>query len=186
MCALVGLLLVCAGCRLDMHVEPRYDPYAATNFFGDGQSARMPVAGTVSREDLSWGPQELLSTGKIDGALAEMFPFPVTRDVLERGRDRFDIYCSPCHGLSGDGDGMIVQRGMAPPPSYHIERLRAAPVGHLFDVITNGLGRMYPYGYRITPGDRWAIISYIRALQLSRQVPINELSETEQKKLQGE
>ena len=110
-CAAVGLLLVCAGCRLDMHVQPRYNPYDATDFFGDGQSARMPVAGTVSRGDLSWGPQELLYTGKINGALAEVFPFPVTREVLERGRDRFNIYCTPCHGLSGDGDGMIVQRG---------------------------------------------------------------------------
>ncbi len=114
------------------------------------------------------------------------FPFPITREVLERGRDRFNIYCTPCHGMSGDGDGMIVQRGFRRPPSYHIERLRTAPVGHFFDVITNGLGAMYPYGYRVPPRDRWAIIAYIRALQLSRQVPIDELTDTEREKLQGE
>jgi mono/diheme cytochrome c family protein len=186
MCAAIGLLLLCAGCRLDMHVEPRYDPYAATDFFGDGQSARVPVAGTVPREDLSWGPRELLDTGKIDGKPADVFPFPVTRDVLERGRDRFNIYCTPCHGLSGEGDGMIVQRGFPRPPSYHIDRLRTASAGHFFDVITNGLGMMYPYGYRVPSPDRWAIISYIRALQLSRQVPFNELSEAEQKRLKGQ
>jgi hypothetical protein len=186
MCAAVGLLLVCAGCRLDMQVQPRYNPYDATGFFDDGQSARMPVAGTVPREELTMGPQELLYTGKMNGAPAEVFPFPITREVLERGRDRFNIYCTPCHGLSGDGDGMIVQRGFRRSPSFHIERLRAAPVGYFFDVITNGQGAMYHYGYRVPPRDRWAIISYIRALQLSRQVSINELSETERKKLQDE
>ena len=186
MCAAIGLLLVCAGCRRDMHVEPRYDPYAATDFFGDGQSARIPVAGTVPREELTTGPQELLYTGKMHGVPAQVFPFPITHEVLERGRDRFNIYCAQCHGLSGDGDGMIVQRGFPRPSSYHIEQVRAAPVGHFFDVITNGLGVMYPYGYRIPTRDRWAIISYIRALQLSRQVSFNELSEAEQKRLKGQ
>jgi mono/diheme cytochrome c family protein len=169
-----------------MHMQPRYNPYDATDFFPDGQSARMPVARTVPREELTTGPQELLYTGKINGQLAKAFPFPIPREVLERGRDRFNIFCAPCHGLSGDGDGMIVQRGFRRPPSYHIERLRAAPAGHYFDVITNGLGVMYPYGYRVPPRDRWAIIAYIRALQLSRQVSINDLPETERNKLQGE
>jgi mono/diheme cytochrome c family protein len=169
-----------------MHVQPRYNPYDATDFFDDGQSARMPVARAVAREELTTGPQELLFTGKINNAPAEVFPFPITREVLERGRDRFNIYCTPCHGMSGDGDGMIVQRGFRRPPSYHIDRLRTETPGHFFDVITNGLGVMYPYGYRVQPRDRWAIASYIRALQLSRQVPVNQLSETERKKLQGE
>jgi mono/diheme cytochrome c family protein len=180
------LLLVCAGCRLDMHVQPRYNPYAPSNFFEDGQSARLPVAGTVPRGELTLGPNELLYTGKVNGEPADAFPFPITGEIMERGRERFNIDCTPCHGLSGDGDGMIVQRGFKRPPSLHDDRLRTAPVGHYFDVITNGFGVMYPYGYRITPRDRWAIIAYIRALQFSRQVPINDLSESERQKLQGE
>lgn len=168
-----------------MHVQPRYNPYDPTNFFGDGQSARLPVAGTVPRGDLRLGANELLYSGKINGQVADVFPFPVTRQVLDRGRERFNIYCSPCHGYSGDGDGMIVQRGFRRPPSYYDERLRNAPAGHYFDVITNGLGVMYPYGYRVPPRDRWAIIAYIRALQLSRQASIADLPAEEQEKMQG-
>jgi mono/diheme cytochrome c family protein len=183
--AAVGLLLVCAGCRQDMHMQPRYNPFDPTDFFEDGQSARLPVAGTVPRGELTTGSEELLYTGKMNGAPAEAFPFPVTREILDRGRERFNIYCTPCHGMSGDGDGMIVQRGFRPPPSFHSDRLRAVPVGHFFDVITNGFGVMYPYGYRVSPRDRWAIISYIRALQLSRQVPIEDVPEDQRRKLQG-
>ena len=181
----LGLLLVCAGCRLDMHVQPRYNPYDPTDFFGDGQSARLPVEGTFSRGELQLGPNELFYTGKVNGQPSEVFPFPVTKALVDRGRERFNIFCSPCHGYSGDGDGMIVQRGFKHPPSYYEERLRTAPVGHYFDVITNGFGVMYPYGYRVPPRDRWAIIAYIRALQLSRQASITDLPEAEQKKLQG-
>jgi len=184
--AAAGLLLLCAGCRQDMHVQPRYNPFDPTDFFEDGQSARMPVAGTFPRGDLTTGPEELLYTGKVNGALAEAFPFPVTREVLDRGRERFDIYCTPCHGLSGDGDGMIVHRGFRRPPSLHIDRLRAAPAGHFFDVITNGFGVMYPYDYRVAPRDRWAIVAYIRALQLSRQASISDVPAAERRKLQGE
>ena len=184
--AAAGLLLLCAGCRQDMHVQPRYNPFDPTDFFEDGQSARMPVAGTFPRGDLTTGPEELLYTGKVNGALAEAFPFPVRREVLDRGRERFDIYCTPCHGLSGDGDGMIVQRGFRRPPSLHIDRLRAAPAGHFFDVITNGFGVMYPYDYRVAPRDRWAIVAYIRALQLSRQASIDDVPAAERRKLQGE
>lgn len=183
--AAVTILLVCSGCRLDMHVQPRYNPYDPTDFFNDGQSARMPVAGTVSRGDLTLGPDELLYTGKVNGAVATGFPFPITREILDRGRERFNINCSPCHGLGGDGDGMIVQRGFRRPPTFHDDRLRNIPVGYFFQVITNGFGVMYPYGYRVTPRDRWAIISYIRALQLSRQVSINDLPPADQQKLQS-
>lgn len=168
-----------------MHVQPRYNPYDPTDFFPDGQSARTPVAGTVPRGDLASGPQELLYTGKVNGAVVDEFPFPVTRQVLERGRERFNIYCEPCHGMTGDGDGMIVQRGFRHPPSLHSDHLGSAPAGHFFDVISNGFGVMYPYGYRIVPRDRWAIISYIRALQLSRQASINDVPAEERKKLQG-
>ena len=169
-----------------MHVQPRYNPYDATDFFGDGQSARQPVAGTFPRGDLTLGPQELLYTGKVNGQPSEAFPFPVTQEMVERGRERFDVFCSPCHGFAGDGDGMIVQRGFRRPPSFHEDRLRNAPAGHYFDVITNGFGAMYPYGYRVATRDRWAIIAYIRALQLSRQASINDVPEAERQKLLGQ
>ena len=185
MLAAVGALLVCAGCRLDMHVQPRYNPYDPTDFFGDGQSARLPVAGTVPRGDLTLGPDELLYTGKVNGQPSEAFPFPVTKDVVERGRERYDAFCSPCHGFTGDGDGMIVQRGFRHPPSLYDDRLKTAAAGHYFDVITNGFGVMYPYGYRVPPRDRWAIIAYIRALQLSRSVPVADLPEADRAKLTG-
>jgi len=180
----LALLLVCAGCRQDMHVQPRYNPYDPARFFNDGQSARLPVAGTFARGELTLGPNELLYTGKVNGQMADVFPFPVTRELLERGRDQFDVFCAPCHGLSGDGDGMIVQRGFSRPPSYHVERLRGAPAGHFFDVITNGVGTMYPYGYRVPARDRWAITAYIRALQLSRQASISDVPAAEREKLQ--
>ena len=183
--AAVGTLVVCAGCRLDMHVQPRYNPYDPTDFFGDGQSARLPVAGTVPRGDLVLGPDELLYTGKLNGQPSEAFPFPVTQELVQRGRERYDVFCSPCHGYTGDGDGMIVQRGFRHPPSLHDDRLKTSPAGHFFDVITNGFGVMYPYGYRVPPRDRWAIIAYIRALQLSRSVPAADLSEADRAKLAG-
>jgi len=184
--AAVGLVFTCAGCRLDMHVQPRYNPYDATDFFGDGQSARQPVAGTFPRGELTLGPQELLYTGKVNGQPSEEFPFPVTQEIVERGRERFNVFCSPCHGFAGDGDGMIVQRGFRRPPSLHEDRLRTAPAGHYFDVITNGFGVMYPYGYRVAPPDRWAIIAYVRALQLSRQASIDDVPEAERQKLMGQ
>jgi len=167
-------------------VQPRYNPYDATDFFGDGQSARLPVAGTVPRGDLTLGPNELLYSGKLNGQASEAFPYPVTQQIVERGRERYNVFCSPCHGFSGDGDGMIVQRGFRHPPSFHDDRLRNAPVGHFFDVITNGFGVMYPYGYRVPVADRWAIIAYVRALQLSRQVPIADVPDADRAKLTGE
>lgn len=183
--AAVACLSVLAGCRLDMHTQPRYNPYDATDFFADGQSARLPVEGTVPRGDLTLGPNELLYTGKLNGQPSESFPFPVTQELVERGRERYNIFCSPCHGFAGDGDGMIVQRGFRRPPSLHEDRLRTAPAGHIFDVITNGQGVMLPYGYRVPPRDRWAIVSYVRALQLSRQASLDDLPEADRAKLQG-
>lgn len=168
-----------------MHVQPRYNPYDPSDFFADGLSARLPVAGTVPRGELTLGPNELLYTGKVGGQPSESFPFPVTMELVERGRERFDVFCSPCHGFGGDGDGMIVQRGFRRPPSFHEERLRTAPTGHYFDVITNGFGVMYPYGYRVPPRDRWAIVAYIRALQLSRQAPVADLPDETRAKLTG-
>jgi len=181
--ALAALLVCLPGCRLDMHIQPKYLPLAKTDFFGDGRSERPVVEGTVARGQLRL--DEHLYTGRVNGQLATTFPFPITRADLERGRERFTIYCAPCHDASGTGRGMIVQRGFPAPPSYHIQRLRDAAVGHFFDVITNGLGNMYPYASRVSPEDRWRIIAYIRALQLSQFATLADVPASEREKLQG-
>lgn len=175
--------LMLAGCRLDMHLQPRYNPYEPSTFFADGRSERPPVAGTVARGEIVAGPDQVIYTGRVNGADATAFPFPITREVLDRGRERYNIFCTPCHGLSGEGNGIIVQRGFQAPPSYHTDRLRNAPPGHLFDVITNGFGAMYPYGYRIAPRDRWAIVAYVRALQLSQNATIGDVPPSERSKM---
>lgn len=175
-CALVG------GCRLDMHVQPKYNPYDPSEFFSDGRSARQPVAGTVARGQLRI--DDHLYTGKVAGKLADSFPFPITANDILRGQERYNIYCSPCHDYTGSGQGMIVMRGFPPPPSYHIDRLRQAPVGHFFDVMTNGYGAMYSYASRITPEDRWRIAAYIRALQLSENAKIDDVPAADRPKLE--
>lgn len=175
------IVLLLAGCRLDMHVQPKYKPYDPSQFFDDGRSERQPVAGTVARGQLRL--DELLFTGKENGVLSNRFPFPITRADLERGRERYNIYCSPCHDYTGSGRGMIVQRGFPPPPSYHIDRLRTAPVGHFYDVITHGLGNMYSYAARVEPEDRWRITAYIRALQLAQHAEIDDAPQAERQKL---
>ena len=167
----VALLL--SGCRLDMHLQPKYLPYAQTDFFGDGRSERQPVPGTVARGQLR--VDELFYTGRENGVVVDKIPFPITRADLERGRERYDIYCTPCHDYTGSGRGMIVQRGFPQPPSYHIQRLREAPVGHFYEVITNGFGAMYSYAARIEPADRWRIAAYIRVLQLSQNAKIDDV-----------
>ena len=164
-----------------MHVQPRYNPYDPSSFFADGRSARQPVPGTIPRDTVLAG--DAGSDRESLSARSDAFPFPVTRAVLDRGRERYNIFCAPCHGLGGDGDGMIVHRGFQAPPSYHIESLRRAPASHFFEVITDGFGAMYPYGYRVPPRDRWAIVAYIRALQLSRQANIAAVPEPERLKL---
>ncbi len=151
---------------MDMHDQPRYKPLAESRFFRDGRASRPVVEGTVARGQLH--EDEHLYTGKVNGQPAAALPLELTRELLERGRERYDIFCSPCHGHAGYGDGMIVQRGLRPPPSFHIDRLRGSPPGYYFDVITNGFGTMYSYASRVAPEDRWAIIAYIRALQLSQ------------------
>jgi Cytochrome C oxidase, cbb3-type, subunit III len=179
-----AVTLLVAGCRLDMHVQPKYLPYQPTTFFDDGRSERQPVPGTIARGHLRL--DELLYTGKENGVLADKFPFPVTRADLERGRDRYNIYCSPCHDYTGNGRGMIVQRGFSPPPSFHIDRLRGAPAGHFFDVITNGLGPMYSYSSRVEPEDRWRIAAYIRVLQLSQHAESRDVPAAQREKLTQE
>ncbi len=157
--------LSAAGCRQDMHDQPKYIPLRESTFFGDDRSARPLVPGTVARGQLR--DDSLLYTGKVGDKDAEVFPFPIDATVLARGQERFNIYCSPCHGRTGQGDGMIVRRGYRHPPTFHQDRLRDAPVGHFFDVITAGFGAMPDYAAQIKVEDRWAIIAYVRALQLS-------------------
>jgi len=164
-----------------MHIQPRYDSLDPSTFFDDGRSARPAVPGTVARGNLRVDAH--LYTGKVDGVVVNTFPFPITRQVLERGRERYNIYCSPCHDYVGTGRGMIVRRGFQPPPSYHNDRLRTAPVGHFFDVITNGFGAMRSYADRVSPQDRWAIIAYIRALQLSQNAALADVPEKERAQL---
>lgn len=162
-----------AGCRQDMHDQPKLQTLGRSAFFSDHRASRPPVDGAVARGELH--EDELLHTGFQNGELTTEFPYPVTREIVERGRQRFNIYCTPCHGQLGDGLGTVVQRGFQRPPSYHIDRLRQAPVGHFYNVISNGKGRMYSFNDRIQTDDRWAIVSYIRALQLSRNVSVNDL-----------
>jgi len=173
-----GLII---GCRQDMHDQPRFEPLEQNSFFGDNRASRPLVAGTVARGHLRL--DEHLYKGTKDGELVASFPFPITEAWLERGRQRFDIFCSPCHDETGSGHGMIVERGFRAPPSFHIERLRNAPVGHFFDVMTNGIGAMYDYSDRIPVKDRWAIAAYIRVLQLSQNSRVEELSATAGQKL---
>jgi len=156
-----------------MHDAPRYEPLEASAFFTDGRASRMLVANTVARGQLK--EDEHLYSGKIAGQLATEFPMPVTTEVMARGQERFNVFCSPCHSRRGDGTGMIVQRGFRQPPSYHEERLVNAPVGHFFDVMTNGFGAMQDYSAQVPVADRWAIAAYIRALQLSRRGTANDV-----------
>jgi len=168
------LVALTVGCRLDMHIQPYYRPLAKSNFFGDDRSARLPVEGTVARGDLHEDAYSY--TGKIGDTPGDAMPFPITADVMDRGRERYNINCSPCHGRVGDGKGFIPSRGFRQmPPSYHIERLRKAPLGYFFDVMTNGFGAMQEYGTQVTARDRWCIAAYIRALQLSQNAPASDI-----------
>jgi cytochrome c len=162
-----------AGCRQDMHDAPRVEPYEASDAFADGQGNRPIVEGTVARGQLY--EDELLHTGKIDGQFVDQFPFQVTRDVLERGQERFNAFCTPCHGRTGLGNGMIVSRGLRPPPSFHEEKIRTQQVGYYFDVMTNGFGAMLDYRAQVSVEDRWAIAAYIRALQYSQRAPLSDV-----------
>jgi hypothetical protein len=172
------------GCRQKMADQPRYDPLEPSAFFEDGLSARELVPGTIARGRLR--DDAHLHEGLVNGVPAKTFPFPVTLDSLRRGRERFDIYCSPCHSRTGNGDGMIVRRGFSRPPSFHTQRLRDLPPGHFFRVITRGFGAMPDYRYQVEPHDRWAIIAYIRTLQLSQNAPLAALPPKERSRLEGE
>lgn len=164
--AMVVSALCGTACRQDMHNQPRYKPFAATDFFGDGRSERPTIEDTVARGQLHL--DQARYTGKENGKDISYFPIEMTRADVARGQERFNIFCSPCHGRLGDGHGMIVARGLRQPPSYYDPRLVNAPVGHFFDVMTNGYGAMYSYASRVPVDDRWRIAAYIRALQLSQ------------------
>ena len=164
--ALLILLALFSGCRLDMQVQPKQNPLSRSDFFTDQRSERPPVEGTVARGQLH--EDTYFYTGKAGSTFGDYMPFPVTKEVLERGRERYNIYCAPCHSRLGDGNGFIPSRGFPrKPPSFHIDRLRKAQLGYFYDVMSNGFGIMPDYASQISPADRWKIVAYIRALQLS-------------------
>lgn len=179
---ILAVASVGSACRQDMHDQPKYGPLQQSAFFGDERSSRPLVAGTVARGHLR--DDALLYTGKEAGKDATLFPFPVDDKVMARGQERFNIFCAPCHGRTGQGDGMIVRRGFRRPPTFHQDRLRDAPVGQIFDVITNGFGAMPDYAPQIPAADRWAIIAYVRALQLSGHATAADVPPAERGKLQ--
>ena len=184
------LLLGCEGTtdierlRQEMYNQSRFEPLEKNAFFADQRSSRPWIEGTVARGQLRTDAH--LYTGMVNGQPAETFPFPITREVLQRGQERYTIYCTPCHGQQGDGRGMVVRRGMKQPPSYHIERLQNETPGYFFDVMTNGFGAMYSYASRVKARDRWAIAAYIRALQLSQNATLDDVPADVRERLENE
>ncbi|HEY3973948.1 MAG TPA: cytochrome c [Candidatus Sulfotelmatobacter sp.] len=175
--SLITILLALAllsACRIDMHVQPRQNPLSRSDFFSDQRSERPIVEGTVARGQLH--EDNYFYTGKIGNNPGDVMPFPATKEILERGRERFNIFCAPCHSRLGDGNGFVPSRGFSRmPPSFHIQRLRNAPVGYFFDVITEGFGIMPDYASQIPPQDRWDIVAYVRALQLSQNATMADV-----------
>lgn len=176
---LIGMALAGSGCeiRKAMYDQPKYRPLQKSDFFADGRASRMLIEGTVARGELR--DDEFLYTGKEDGAEATRFPFPITKEVLLRGQQRYNIYCTPCHDYAGTGQGMVVQRGFKQPTSFHDPRLRSSNPGYFFTVITGGFGQMPNYADQIPVKDRWAIIAYIKALQLSQHATLDDVPESE-------
>ena len=162
----LACFVLLSACRQDMHNQPKYRPLRATGFFADGSSARPLVEGTVARGTLQ--EDVAFFTGKNGSTLVAELPIAVDQQLLDRGEERYGIFCTPCHDLTGSGRGMVVQRGYRQPPSFHEDRLRNAPAGHFFDVMTNGFGAMPDYRAQLAARDRWAVVAYIRALQLSQ------------------
>ena len=177
----ISLALLCAACRPDMNNQPKAKPLSQSDFFADESSARQPPAHTVAYGAAQTNPA--FDTGLINGTYITQLPLKLTPALLNQGRERFDAICAECHDRSGSGNGMVVQRGFPQPPSFHVDRLRNAPIGHFYDVITNGYGVMYSYASRVPPRDRWAIVAYIRALQLSRHATMDDVAPDERYKL---
>lgn len=181
------LLMALAGCHTDMWQQPKLKAQSENRFFPDGKTDRTPVANTVAVGNLR--ADETFFTGKQNNKPVAQIPVPVTLELLKRGQQQYNVFCAPCHGKSGDGQGMIAQRGLAlrrQPASYHTDRLRGMPVGYFYDVITNGFGVMYSYASRISPEDRWAIAAYVRVLQQSQYTKTNELTPEDLRRLQEE
>jgi mono/diheme cytochrome c family protein len=181
---LTAVGLVCAGCHRDMRDQPRYEALETSDFFPDRMIARPAVAGTVARGQLH--EDTAFATGKENGQFVSEIPLEIDKTLLLRGQDRYQIHCSMCHGYGGLGDGMVVQRGFNRPPSFHLDRVKDAPSGHYFDVITNGLGFMPRYGPRIPARDRWAIVAYVRVLQISHSATLDDVPEAERRRLREE
>jgi len=189
---------ILAGCRQDMHNQPKFIPLRSSEFFGDHRSARYPIPGTVSRlapdgvahedeklaDDQQLDPNSYYLTGKHGQVYGNELPLNAPlKEVLERGQQRYNIYCTPCHSMLGDGNGMIVQRGYKRPPSFHLQRLRNAPLGYFYDIIGNGFGGMPDYAAQVHPADRWAIAAYIRALQRSQNASADDVAQEDRDKL---
>ena len=171
--ALTLLAAAGAACRQDMHDQPKYRPLRGSELFADGRSARPLVPGTVARGTLR--EDAAFFTGKVGGDFVTEIPVEVTSELLARGRSEFQVFCSPCHGRTGRGDGMVVQRGFKNPPSYHVDRLRQMPIGYFYDVMTSGFGAMPDYAAQVPPEDRWAIAAYVRTLQYSQYAPVADV-----------
>ena len=171
------VVLAAGACRQDMHDQPKYKPLRSSEIFADKRSARPLVEGTIARGTLR--EDAAFFTGKGPGGFVSELPVKLTPQLLERGRTQFQVFCSPCHGRTGRGDGMIVQRGYKKPSSYHVDRLRQMPIGYFYDVITIGFGAMPDYAAQVAPADRWAIAAYVRALQFSQYAPASALSAEE-------
>jgi mono/diheme cytochrome c family protein len=166
-----------------MFIQPSLHPLERTDAFRNSMASRPLVPNTVARDQLDEDTE--FYTGKIGTNLVAALPHPVTREMLDRGQERYNIYCAPCHSQTGNGNGMIVQRGFPRPPSYHIDRLREAPIGHFYDVITHGYGIMYSYAARVEPADRWAIAAYIRVLQTSQNAQVKDIPAADRTKLEA-
>lgn len=172
--AIVMLALIAASCRRDMQDQPKYKPLQQSRFFTDGRSARPVPAHTIARDELN--NDDAVHTGQTNGVPLDVIPIPVNSALLNRGRDRYNIYCSPCHGYVGDGDGMVAKRGLRAPANFHTQRLREVPPGYIFEVITDGYGAMGDYRSQIPSAhDRWAIVAYVRALQLARNASLADV-----------
>lgn len=186
---IVAATFAISGCRQDMHNQPKFIPLRSNTFFPDQRSARAPIAGTVPRlenavvdaEQLD--PDSYFLSGKHGNVFGNELPFKLTADVMARGQERYDIYCTPCHAYVGDGNGMVVQRGYKHPPSFHEQRLKNAPLGYIFQVMSSGFGAMPDYAAQIHPADRWAIAAYIRALQRSQSATLADVPAADRDKL---
>ncbi len=176
---LLPFAFLLSACRQDMQDQPKYKPLSASHFYSDGKSARQLVEGTAP-----YSPKGKATPPSTDLSKLTSLPFALTPDVMDRGQQRFNIFCAPCHGRVGYGNGMVVQRGFRAPPSYHIDRLRQAPIGHFYDVMTSGFGAMPSYADKVAPRDRWVITAYIRALQLSQHATINDAPPAERSKFE--